>query len=157
MKVVWLFPRPTLLVNCNITSLHANDMKLKINSINLPIYILSNLNLGIYLFMGLHFLPPLTIVVTHPLVVVENVKFLKLMKIYIFVYDNMWRKSPCLKLTYGIDDKHDSKKGKKTFKKNENMYVCCFILVENVVRKLVTRMLLNGSPTFNWRLFVAQP
>jgi hypothetical protein len=37
------------------------------------------------------------------------------------------------------------------------MYVCCFILVENVVRKLVTRMLLNGSPTFNWRLFVAQP
>jgi hypothetical protein len=99
--------------------------------------------------MGLHFLPPLTIVVTHPLVVVENVKFLKLMKIYIFVYDNMWRKSPCLKLTYGIDDKHDSKKGKKTFKKNENMYVCCFILVENVVRKLVTRMLLNGSPTFN--------
>jgi hypothetical protein len=81
MKVVWLFPRPTLWVYHNITSIHANDMKLKINYINLPIYILSNLNLGIYLFMGLHFLSPLTTIVAHPLVVVENVKFLKLMKI----------------------------------------------------------------------------
>lgn len=114
MKVVWLFPRPTLLVNCNITSLHANDMKLKINSINLPIYILSNLNLGIYLFMGLHFLPPLTTIVTHPLVVVENVNFLKLMKF------------PSLKLTYGIDGKHDSKKRKTTFKKMET---CMFIVL----------------------------
>jgi hypothetical protein len=112
MKVVWLFPTPTLLVYHNITSLHANDMKLKINYINLPIHILSNLNLGIYLFMGLHFLPPLTTIVAQPLVVLENVKFLKLMKINFFVYEKMWRKFLCLKLTYGIDGKHDSEKGK---------------------------------------------
>ncbi len=124
-------------------------MKLKRNSINLPIYILSNLNLGIYLFMGLQFLPPLTTIVTHPLVVVENVKFLKLMKINFFVYDYMWRKFPCLKLTYGIDGKHDSEKGKEIFFRIENMHVYCFILVENVVPTLMTTMLLNGSPTFN--------
>jgi hypothetical protein len=37
------------------------------------------------------------------------------------------------------------------------MHVYCFILVENVVPTLMTTVLLNGSPTFNWRLFVAQP
>jgi hypothetical protein len=61
----------------------------------------------------------------------------------------MWRKFPCLKLTYGIDGKHDSEKGKEIFFRIENMHVYCFILVENVVPTLMTTMLLNGSPTFN--------